>query len=407
MAQFSYTAKERSGKTVKGTLEANDKSKALTMLRERDLLPLKLEEKKTGSSLFSGLTGEKKAAKVNIDDLVLFTRQLATLVGSGVSIVNAIDTLGEQIEDQAFRSVLIDIRDMIRTGSSLSMAIEKYENIFSPYFVNMVKSGETGGQLEGALERIAEYLEKTSSLQKKVKSAMVYPIVVISMSILVTIVMLTVVVPVFEDMFATFDHALPAPTQFLIDLSDFMSAYFFLLVLGFVGFIYAIKAYLNTSIGHYRFDAFKLKMPIFGQLVKKVSISNFTRTLGTLSKSGVPILTALEIVAKTAGNDVVEKAVYTVKDNVQKGESIASPMEKSGIFPPLVTCMVSVGEKSGQLDKMLDKISDFYDEQVDATVDALTSMIEPLVILVLGLIIGAIAIAMFLPVFQMSQVVGF
>lgn len=405
MAKFSYTAKEKTGKTIKGEIQAGDKEKALQILRQRGLFILKMQEKRGGG--FSGKKGSKKAASVKLDDLVVFSRQLATLIGAGITIVNAIDTLSLQVEDPNFKAVLVDIKDAVNTGSSLSEAMQKYENIFSGYFINMIKAGESSGMIEEVLERVAEFLEKSSALQKKIKSAMVYPAIVSSMAIIITLVMILVVIPVFEDMFSSFGADLPLPTQILVNISDFMRAHFLLMVAMIVGFVMFLKWYGSTESGHSKLDSIKLKTPVFGDLLRKVSISKFTRTLGTLVKSGVPILTALEIVAKTAGNDIVERAVYDVKDNVQKGESIADPMGKSGIFPPLVTRMISVGEKSGQLENMLTKISDFYDDQVDANVEALTSLIEPIIIAFLGIVIGGIVISMFLPVFQLSTIIQF
>jgi type IV pilus assembly protein PilC len=285
--------------------------------------------------------------------------------------------------------------------------MEKYSSIFSDYFVNMVKAGETSGTLDGVLDRVASYLEKTSSLQKKIKSAMIYPMVVSGMAIIVTLVMILKVIPVFEDMFSGFGAELPLPTQFLINLSDSMQKYFVIQVVGIAILIVLVRMGVSTKKGKMYLDGFKLRMPVFGPLLKKVAISKFTRTLSTLVKSGVPILSALEIVSKTAGNVVVEKTVEDVRKSVREGESISSPMAKSGIFPPLVTRMVAVGEKSGQLETMLEKIADFFDEQVDVAVDGLTSLIEPLVIAFLGVVIGGIVICMFLPIFKMGTLINF
>jgi type IV pilus assembly protein PilC len=298
------------------------------------------------------------------------------------------------------------VRNDVETGSSLSEGLAKHKKIFSQLFINMVRAGESSGMLDEILDRLAAYLEKTSSLQKKVQSALVYPMVVSSMAFLITFVLIWKVVPVFKTIFEGFGANLPTPTMVLINLSDAIQRYFFLIIAGLGGAIFFINRFISTPKGRKMVDGTLLKMPIFGILFRKVAISKFARTLSTLIKSGVPILTALEIVAKTSGNTVVEEAIENVRSNVREGESIAEPLTRSKIFPPMVTRMVSVGEQSGELEKMLSKIADFYDEQVDAAVSALTSMIEPLIIAFLGIVIGTIVICMFLPIFKITSVVG-
>ncbi|MFH1847408.1 MAG: type II secretion system F family protein [Candidatus Omnitrophota bacterium] len=405
MGKFVYTAKDSTGHTLKGELLAADKKKALDILREKGLLVLNLEAFKEKSAMFSflSLTSKKKIA---MEELVIFSRQMATMTGAGITIVDSLDTLADQVDNPSLQKILKDIRDSVNTGASLSEAMSKYTVVFSAYFVNMIKAGESSGMLDEVLERISSYMEKTNALQKKIKTAMVYPSIVSLMAVGITLVMILKVIPVFKDMFSGFGAALPAPTMFLINLSDAMRHYFVFFVVGFVIFGVIVKRYTRTEKGQTVIDGLKLKMPVFGELFKRVAISKFTRTLSTLMKSGVPILTALEIVAKTAGNRVVEKSINTVRDSVREGESISSPMAKSGIFPPLVTRMVAVGEKSGELETMLIKIADFYDEQVDAIVDGLTSLIEPLIIAFLGIVIGGIVISMFLPIFQISSLVN-
>ncbi len=405
MAKFEYTAKDKDGRTLKGELEAQEKKLALDVLRAKGLLILKLEAKKPGLSIFSSGVAPTRA-KVKMDELVIFARQMATLTEAGITIVNSLDTMAEQTDNIGFKAALSDIRDSVNTGSSLSEAMSKYTRVFSEYFVNMVKAGESSGMLDSTLDRVALYLEKTSALQKKMQSAMIYPMVVTSMAIGITVLMIIKVIPVFKDMYASFGGTLPGPTQFLINLSDGLKKYFFLIIGACVGLSVLLKTYARTEVGKFNLDRLKLKLPIFGVLFKKVAVSKFTRTLSTLVKSGVPILYALEIVGKTAGNVVVEKAVSDVRKSVREGESIATPMKKSGIFPPIVTRMISVGEKSGQLETMLLKIADFYDEQVDIAVDGLTSMLEPLIIAFLGIVIGGIVICMFLPIFKLSTLIS-
>lgn len=406
MAKFIYTAKDKTGKTIKGELELSDKKHAVDVLREKGLLVLKLEEPKKSGVLFSFLSGVH-GRKIGMDDLVIFTRQMATMTGAGITIVNSLETLQEQVDNERFKKILRDIRDAVNTGASLSEAMVKYTLVFSSYFVSMVKAGESSGMLEEALERVAVYMEKTNTLRKKMYSAMVYPAIVAGMAIVITLVMILKVIPVFKGMFAGFGAALPLPTLFLINLSDFVRKFFVLFVILIISAAVGIRSYLVTDKGRLRYDGFKLSVPVFGQLFRKVAISRFTRTLSTLVKSGVPILSALEIVAKTAGNLAVEKAIDNIKDSVREGESIAKPMEKSGVFPPIVTRMISVGEKSGELEIMLTKIADFYDEQVDTVVDGLASLIEPLIIAFLGIVVGGIVICMFLPIFRLSTLISF
>ncbi|MBU0570792.1 MAG: type II secretion system F family protein [Candidatus Omnitrophica bacterium] len=403
MAKFNYTVKDIAGRTVKGNVSAADKKQALDLLREKKFVILKLEEAARGRSL-SVFTKKKK---VKLDDLVIFFRQLATMIDSGIPVVMSLDILIDQSENSTMESVLTEVRDSVNTGSSLSDAMAGHSEIFSALFVNMVRAGESSGTLDVILDRVATYIEKTNALQKKIKSALIYPAVVSGMAVVITLVLILKVIPVFKDIFSGFGAKLPAPTEFLINLSDFMRAYFFLIVIFIAAIVVVIKWYLKTPRGRLIADSFKLKAPIFGDMMKKVAISKFSRTLSTLVKSGVPILASLEIVAKTAGNVAIERAINDVKDSVRDGESIAAPLERSDIFPSMVTRMIAVGEKTGQLEKMLAKISDFYDTQVDTSVDGLTSLIEPLIIAFLGIVIGSVVLCMFLPIFKMSDIVNF
>ncbi len=406
MPKFNYTSKDKTGRTVKGEIDANSKEHALEILRGKELMILKLEEVKSRGSLFSSSKGKKKA-KVKSEELVVFSRQLATMIDSGIPVVSALDILGEQLENPGFSGVIIDVRDAVNTGSSLSDALAKHSKVFPTLFTSMVRAGESSGTLDVVLERVSTYLEKSNSLQKKVKSALIYPSVVTFMALAITLVMILKVGPVFKDIFAGFSAALPAPTMFLINLSDAMRSYFLVFAIVFFAIGAAGKWYFGTPKGMFLKDSVSLKLPIFGPMLVKVAISKFTRTLGTLIKSGVPIILALEIVAETSGNLAIEQAIDKVKEGVKEGENIASMLEKSGLFPPMVTRMVSVGERSGELEKMLTKIADFFDDQVDTAVSGLTSLIEPLIIAFLGVIIGGIVLCMFLPIFKLSTVVNF
>ncbi len=402
MAFFKFIAKDAQGKSVKGDLEASSKQQALEVLRNRKLMVLKLNEAKQKSDVLAML--QKK--KVSMDDLVVFFRQLATMIDAGLPIVMSLDILMEQSENPQLRETLKDVRDSVNTGSNLSDAMMKHPKEFSNLFINMVRAGESSGTLDVILDRIATYIEKTTTLQKKIKSAMIYPAVVSGMALVITMVLILKVIPVFTSIYVDFGAKLPGPTQFLVSLSDFLRHYFWLIVVVTVGAIMSGRWYANTPGGRVLLDGYKLKLPVFGSLLTKVAISKFSRTLSTLVKSGVPILSALEIVAKTSGNLVIENAVNDVRDHVRDGETIASQLEMCGIFPSMVTRMVSVGEKSGQLEKMLSKISDFYDSQVDVAVDGLTSMIEPFIIAFLGVVVGGIVLCMFLPIFKISEVVS-
>ncbi len=406
MAKFTYVAKDGEAHTVKGDMQAHDKKQALDTLRAKGFLVLKLEKSKAAGGLFSSFK-LTRGVKVSLDELVVITRQMATMIESGITVVSMLDILAEQTDKADLRKTLRDIRDSVKTGASLSDALSRHMSLFSSLFVNMVRAGESSGTLDSVLERVATYMEKTNALQRKIKAALVYPIVVTAMAILITLVLILRVIPVIKDIYDGFGAKLPGPTQFLIDLSDWMRDYFWLLSCVVIIMFFVLRWYVTTDKGKFAVDNVKLKLPIFGPLIKKVAISRFTRTLSTLVKSGVPILTALEIVAKTSGNVVVEDSVNSVRESVQRGESIADPMEKSGIFPPLVSRMVAVGEKSGELEKMLTKISDFFDEQVDAAVSGLTSLIEPLIIAFLGLVIGGVVLCMFLPIFKISSIVNF
>lgn len=403
MPVYTYKAKDITGKTVNATLEAQGQAFVVDAIRKKGLTIISIEEsvekKKKGISI-----AIKK--KIKIDDLVVFARQLATMIDAGIPLVQGLDILSEQIEHKEFRNIVSKVRNDVETGSTLSEAIGRHPKVFSQLFINMVRAGESSGMLDDIMDRLAGYLEKTSALQRKIRSALVYPAVVICMAFLITLILLLKVIPTFKEIFAGFGAKLPAPTLILITISDTLRSYFLLLlgvavVLGFL-----ISRYIKTEKGRLQCDQLMLDLPVFGILFKKVAVSKFTRTLSTLIKSGVSILAALEIVGRTAGNKVVENAVTDVRASIREGENIATPLAKSGVFPPMVVRMISVGEQTGELEKMLEKISDFYDEQVDSAVAGLTSMIEPLIIAFLGIVIGSIVIAMFMPIFKMSEIIN-
>ncbi|MFA4991928.1 MAG: type II secretion system F family protein [Candidatus Omnitrophota bacterium] len=400
MPNFRYVAKETTGRTVSGVLEYSDKALLVEALRKKGLIIISIDEaakKKIGPGM---------ASKVKLEDIVIFSRQLATMVDSGIPLVQALDILCEQIEKPNFKSIVAKVRDDIETGSSLSDALGKHQNVFSTLYINMVRAGESSGALDDILDRLATYLEKTNMLQRKVKSSLVYPAVVVTMAFLITLVMLLKVIPTFKGIFSMLGGTLPLPTRILILISDTIREMFLYVLAGGVVFVFALARYIKTPQGRHNVDVLLLRLPVLGQLFRKVAVAKFTRTLATLVKSGVPILVSLEIVGKTSGNTVIERAIDDVRKGIKEGENIAEPLAKSGAFPPMVVRMINVGEQTGELEKMLSKIADFYDDQVDAAVSGLTSLIEPLIIAFLGVVIGGIVIAMFLPVFKLTEIIS-
>jgi len=401
MPNYKYTVKNFEGKTINGSADAKSRDNLIELLRKQEFTIISITEDANTQA-----KGVLSAKKVKLDDLVIFTRQLATMVEAGIPLVNVLDILSQQIENKGFGEIIRKLRDDVETGSSFSQALAKHPRIFSTLYINMVKAGESSGMLDEILNRVSVYLEKTAKLQRKVKSAMVYPVAVIAISISITIFLLVKVVPTFKGIFDMLGGALPLPTQILLAVSDFMRKWFLFGMIGLVVFVIAVTRYAKTEKGREIFDGTLLKLPVFGNIIQKVSVAKFSRTFSTLVKSGVPILSSLDIVAKTAGNKIVEKAVNNAKKAVQEGKNLAEPLSRSTVFPPMVVRMISVGEQAGELEKMLTKIADFYDEQVDAAVDGLTSLIEPMIILFLGVIVGGIVLAIFMPIFKITEIIG-
>lgn len=400
MPLYKYVVKDRTGKTMTETLESVSRAALIDNLRKRDLIIISIDEEKARKKAL-GKTGEG----VKLDDLVVFSRQLATLVDAGIPLVGALDILSEQIERKSFKKVVTKLRDDVEGGASLSEAMTKQARVFSALFINMVRAGESSGNLDEILDRVAGYFEKTNALQRKVKSSLVYPTMVVIMATLITAFLILKIVPTFKSIFESIGVQLPTPTRILIAFSDFARKWFFANLGALIAFIFGLQQFVRTEKGRAIFDAFLLKVPLFGILIRKYAIAKFARTLSTLQKSGVSILTSLEIVAKTAGNKVVEAAVLKTKTNVREGESIALPLANSKVFPPMVTRMIAVGEQTGKLEDMLAKIADFYEDEVDNAVSGLTSLIEPLIIAFLGIVIGSIVVSMFLPIIKLLQVV--
>jgi type IV pilus assembly protein PilC len=402
MPTFAYKAKGVDGNTMEGTLEAEEQKSAIEKLKSQKYVVLEIAEK-TDSPLDKLKALLKSKGEVSAKDLCLFSRQLSTLVGAGVPIVQGLAILESQAENPAFKEVLGAVRADIESGLSISDALRKHPDAFPELYTAMVKAGELGGILDTILERLTAYLENSEALKDKVHSAMMYPKVVLSICALVTVFLMVFVVPTFQKIFASFGAKLPFITQLVIDASELMKKGIVVIVAApFVIRKLFIK-YYKTPKGQKVVDAYMLKLPVFGILLKKVAVAKFTRTLGTLVKSGVPIMQALETVAATAGNVIIADAVLATRESIREGGRMSEPLKKSGIFPNMVTSMISVGEETGSLDIMLSKIADFYDQEVDSAVKGLTSMIEPLVIVVMGILIGFFVVAMFMPMFGLGE----
>lgn len=400
MPTFEYAAREISGKQVSGTLDAQNMDAVRRNLREKGLIVTNVNQttKKVAEK-------KKKGAKVKLDDLIIFSRQLATMQAAGLQLIEALDILGEQMENKTFADIVKTVQKDVEGGASFTEALEKHPKAFSKLFCSMIRAGEASGMLDTILDQLAKYLEKAGSLQRKVKSAMIYPIAVTCVAIIVVLVLIIKVVPILAEVFQDFDAELPKPTQFVVNLSHILGSYFPYITIAFVALLFGIARYYKTNNGRRNIDKLMLSLPVFGPLLQKVAISKFARTFSTLSRSGVNIIPALEIVASTSGNKVIEDAISNVSRSIQEGKNIARPLKDANVFPPMVVRMVDVGERTGSLEEMLSKIADFYDDQVDAAVAGLTSLIEPMLIAFLGVVIGGIVIAMFLPIFKLGTIV--
>jgi len=402
MPVYVWVAETKRGRKLKGELDAANEAIALNQLKKRNFIVKKLKPKP--KDLFETISFLKP--KVTKKDLVVFTRQFSTMIDAGLPLVQGLTILAEQAENPTFKTILKEITKDVEGGSTLAEAMKKHPKVFDDLFVNLVAAGEVGGILDTILRRLATFIEKAEKLKSQIRGAMTYPAVVVAIAIIVIAVILIFVIPVFEEMFKSFGSALPGPTQIVVNLSRFMKGNFHWVLLGAGVLVYAFKRYRGTQKGRKQTDALFLKLPIFGDLLKKTAVARFTRTLGTMISSGVPILDALDIVAKTSGNVIIEEILYEVRGSIAEGQTIAEPLSENDIFPGMVIQMIAVGEATGALDTMLEKIADFYDEEVDAAVAALTSMLEPLLMLFLGGSIGGLVIAMYLPIFGMAAAMG-
>jgi type IV pilus assembly protein PilC len=403
MITFSYQARDASGKIVSGVQDALNEDNAVTSLMSRGLMVLSLQQKAAVTA------SRKKNWTVKETDLVLFTRQLSTMIEAGISLVQAMTALYDQCDPKRqrnLRHVISDVTTRVQGGESFNESIAKHPRVFDRLFVSMVKAGEHGGLLAEILDRLAGFLEASARLRKKVKSAMTYPVIVICIAFAITTFLLVKVVPIFAEIFKDFGAKLPGPTQFLIDVSEFIRSEWYFLAAIIGGTIFGIRAFLRSTRGRQLSDRWKLKLPVFGPLIHKICMSRFSRTFAQLIRSGVPILEVLDIVGGSSGNHVVETSLKGVAEDVERGDNLSVALSKRPIFPPMMLRMVSAGEATGKIDTMLEKMADFWDEEIEAMLDALTSLIEPFLIVFLGVIVGGIVIAMFLPIFKLNEVVS-
>jgi type IV pilus assembly protein PilC len=394
---FKWSGKTRQGDVRSGEMEASDADAVRARLSQMGIEPTKVKKKAKEIHLsIPGMGG------VTTKDILVFTRQFSVMIDAGLPLVQALDILGSQSDNPAFKKVLLAVKVRVESGSTFADALGDHPKVFDELFVQLVRAGEIGGILDTILQRLGAYIEKNEKLARRVKGAMVYPGIVLTVALAVTVVLLAFVTPTFEKMFKDFGGAMPGPTQFLIDLSHGLRDNWYWFAGVPLSLVVAFKAFVRNKRGRELWDAFVLKMPLFGPLIRKIAVARFTRTLGTMLSSGVPILDALEIVAKSSGNKTIEKGVYFTRAKISEGKNMASPLAETGVFPPMVVQMIGVGEATGAMDQMLSKIADFYDDEVDVAVAALTSMIEPIMMVFLGGVVGGFLVAMYLPIFSIA-----
>lgn len=401
MPTFTYKAKDASGKTIREQVVAKDPSDVVFNLRQKGMVVISVEEIKSRVFLFSA-----NAKRLKLTQLAQFSRQLSTMVNAGIPLVKDLKVLANQSENKQLKEIANNLCAYIEGGTSLSEALSRFPATFSPLYINMVRAGETSGSLGEILERLAVFLEKTDSVVRRAKSAMIYPAAIILVGMSISAFLILVVIPRFKEIFSLLGAKLPLPTRILINFSDFSRKYFIFSLVGIAFAWWLAARYINTPKGRAQFDSFKFKIPLLGQIFKKFSLARFSRTLATLLKSGVPILNSLDIVTKTVGNKVLENSVTEIKRQVSQGQRLAAQMAKEKVFPQMVTEMIGVGEESGQLEQMLNKVAEAYEEEVDMAIDGMLSLFEPFVIIFLGLMVGSIVLAMFLPILKITQVIG-
>ncbi|MCJ7641330.1 MAG: type II secretion system F family protein [Desulfobacterales bacterium] len=401
MPVFKWEGKTLKGTIKKGEMEAPNEGAIRIHLRQQNIIPTKIAAK--GKEIKISLPFGKKVKQRSI---AIFTRQLATMIDAGLPLVQSLEILSSQQEHKIFKNILREIREEVEGGSTFAGALKKHPATFNDLYTNLVVAGEEGGILDNILTRLANYIEKAEALKKKVKSALVYPSVIVGVAIIVVMILMIFVIPVFEQMFEGAGQTLPLPTLVVVVISKFVRKYIYIVIPAIILLFYLFKKYHQTEGGKAVLDRLLLKLPVFGPLFQKIAVARFSRTLGTLVSSGVPILDGLNIVSKTAGNKTIETAIMNARASIREGETIADPLGRSNIFPPMVIQMIAVGESTGALDSMLSKIAEFYEEEVDVAVTNLTSLLEPLLMIFLGVVIGGVVIAMYLPIFQMASAVG-
>ena len=393
MPVFEYTGRTPTGQTVSGTLEAKNKQELMQLLRRQRVIVTNVKRKSKSLNLTIG-TGVKAV------EISRFTRQFAVMIEAGLPLVQCLDILAAQTTNKVLAKVIANVRDTVSSGSTLADALAKEKKVFDQLYVSMIEAGEVGGALDVILKRLADYREKADAIKRKIKGALTYPAIMLVMLVLISFVMLTFVIPIFAGMFEGLGAELPKPTQIVINLSNWLKGNMHFLIGGVILIIIIYKLMRKNSKTRYYLDYLFLKLPLFGMLIRKTAVARFSRTLGTLIQSGVNIIDALQVTAKTAGNDVIAKAIKNAIIAISQGETIAKPLEESGVFPPMVVQMINVGEKTGNLDTMLAKIADFYEEEVDSAVETLTAMIEPLMTIIMGIVVGGLLVAMYLPMFD-------
>ena len=407
MATFAYVGRTRSGAVKKGELSAKTRDEAVDQLRKQSVVVTSLEEKKSGAGGFNvnlsfgpGLTDK---------DLVVFTRQFGTMINAGLPLVQCLEILSTQSENKVLRTTIGEVKIQVEAGSTFSDALRRHPKVFDDLYVNLVHAGEVGGLLDTILTRLAKYIEKAMKLKGQIKSAMIYPAAILGVAVVVIAVLMIWVIPIFAKMFNELSGGkmgLPGPTQLVIDISNMFTSYWWAMLIGTGAIVFGTKKYYSTPKGRMVIDKLLLKAPVFGDLIRKASVAKFTWTLGTLLASGVPLLDGMTICAKTAGNKVIEETLINARISISGGKTIADPLAASGVFPKMVTHMIAVGESTGALDAMLGKIADFYEDEVDQAVASLTSLLEPIMMVFLGIVIGFIVVAMYLPIFKMSEAIG-
>ncbi len=406
MAVYQWVGVSPRGETMRGEMEASTRQAVITRLRSQRIQPMPEKIREKGRGLNMEIALPSFGGGVKQHEIVIFTRQFATMIDAGLPLVQCLDILSSQTDNKTFAKAIRDVKEQVEAGGTFAASLKRHPKIFSDLYSNMVAAGEVGGILDTILNRLASYMEKIVKLKSKIKGAMIYPACIIAAAVLVTGILLVYVIPVFAELFHSFGQALPAPTQFVINLSNFTIAYFWFILIGIAGIAVGIVLTYRTDRGHYLIDKIMLRVPVFGDLIRKTAIARFTRTLGTLVSSGVPILDALTITGRTAGNKIIEEAIMATRASISEGKTIAEPLIAAKVFPPMVCQMIAVGETTGSLDAMLQKIADFYEDEVDNAVANLTSLMEPMVILFLGSVIGGLVISMYLPIFKLGSVLG-